>query len=315
MDYNIIPVAEQRSLTAQPITEDLYTRWTMYIGKSQKTQESYTRAIKQFALYLSSRNINFPRREDVIEFKRELEARELKPTTISAYIASVRLFFRWTSLEGLYPNIADRIEGAKLDKGFKKDYLTSKQAGKLLSSIDRTTVNGLRDYAITALMLTCGLRTVEISRANIEDMRPNGDCMALYIQGKGHQEREDYVKLPQPVEDAIRAYLKTRKNVEPKDPLFASLSHRDYNERITTKSVSRLVAEALEKADLKTKRVTAHSLRHSCAVINLVNGGSLADTQGLLRHSSPEITKIYSHLIERANNNSEFRISKAIFGS
>lgn len=163
-------------------------------------------------------------------------------------------------------------------------------------------------------MVTCGLRTIEVSRANIEDMRASGDSMVLYLQGKGHTERTDYVKLPEPVEDAIRGYLKGRANTKPTDPLFTSISHRDYGHRITTKSVSRLCKEALEGANLKTARITAHSLRHTCAIINLTNGGTLADTQGLLRHSSPEITKIYTHLIERKNNNSEYRISKAIFG-
>jgi len=301
MEYEIV-TAEQRGVTAtRELTQELYTRWTSYIGKSQKTQETYTRAIKQFAKYLSSKGITAPKREDIIDYKRQLEAEGKKPTTISAYIASVRLFFKWTAIEGLYPDVADRVEGAKLDKSFKKDYLTSRQAGKLLKSIDTTTEGGLR--------------TIEIARANIEDMRANGDSIVLYLQGKGHTERTDYVKLPEPVEEAIRSYLKARGDTEPTAPLFTSVSHRDYGERITTKSVSRLAKEALEGADLKTARITAHSLRHSCAIINLMNGGTLADTQGLLRHSSPEITKIYTHLIERSNNNSEYRISKAIFGN
>lgn len=38
-------------------------------------------------------------------------------------------------------------------------------------------------------MLTMGLRTVEVSRSNIEDMRASGDTTVLYVQGKGHDEK------------------------------------------------------------------------------------------------------------------------------
>lgn len=315
MEYEIVRAGQSNLVASErSINQDTFNRWTAYIGKSQKTQETYTRAIRQFAKYITSRGITAPVREDIIDYKKELEAEGKKPTTITAYIAAVRLFFQWTAIEGIYPNVADRVEGEKLDKSFKKDYLTSRQVNKLLGSVDTASESGLRDYAILALMATCGLRTVEVSRANIEDMRASGDEMVLYLQGKGHTERTDYVKLSEPLEEAIRAYLKTRKDYKPTDPLFTSVSHRDYGQRITTKSVSRLSKEALERAGLKTARLTAHSLRHTAAIINLSNGGSLTETQGLLRHSSPEITKIYTHLMERKNNNSEYRISKAIFG-
>ena len=317
MEYEIVTTEQTALATTKPIevTPDMFNRWTSYIGKSQKTQETYTRAIRQFDKYLTSKGIRQPQREDIIDYKRELEAEGKKPTTITAYIAAVRLFFQWTAVEGIYPNVAERVEGAKLDKGFRKDYLTSRQVNKLLNSIDTTTESGLRDYAILALMVTCGLRTIEVARANIEDMRVSGDSMALYVQGKGHTERTDYVKLPPTVEDPIRAYLKSRPTAKLTDPLFTSVSHRDYGQRITTKSISRLCKEALEGANLKTARLTAHSLRHTAAVINLSNGATIEETQDMLRHSSPAITKaFYAHMIERQRNNSEYRISRAIFG-
>lgn len=81
------------------------------------------------------------------------------------------------------------MKGVKLDTGFKKDCLTSKQVGKLLNAIDRTTVKGLRDYAILSLMVTTGLRIIEVTRANIGDMRTVADFTALFIMGKGHSEK------------------------------------------------------------------------------------------------------------------------------
>lgn len=227
---------------------------------------------------------------------------------------AVKLFFQWTEQEGLYPDIAKHIKGAKLDREHKKDYLTPKQVSKLLASIDRQGVRGLRDYAIICLMVTSGLRTVEVMRANIEDIRTVADFTALYIQGKGHEEKNTYIKVVEPVEDAIRAYLTARGIAEPTEPLFTSDSDRNSGERMTTRSISRIVKNALRAAGFNSDRLTAHSLRHTTATLNLLNGGTVEETQQLLRHTNINTTMIYSHALERAKNNSEERVAKAIFG-
>lgn len=59
----------------------------------------------------------------------------------------------------------------------------------VLETIDRSTLTGKRDYALIALLVTCGLRTIEAHRANIEDLRTLGDMTVLYIQGKGKDEK------------------------------------------------------------------------------------------------------------------------------
>ena len=70
------------------------------------------------------------------------------------------------------------------------------------------------------LMLTMGLRTIEVSRANVEDIRNSGDSTVLYVQGKGHTEKDAMVRMPSVVEDAIRDYLKARKSSSLTEPLF-----------------------------------------------------------------------------------------------
>ena len=169
-----------------------------------------------------------------------------------------------------------------------------------------------------SLMVTTGLRTIEIVRANIEDMRTisidlETSFTALYIQGKGHKERTDYVKLSPKVEDAIKAYLTARGKAKEEEPLFSSLSNRDSNERMTTRSISRIVKDHLLQAGLDSDRLTAHSLRHTAGTLNLLAGGSLEETKQLLRHTNINTTLIYSHALERARNTSENRITDAIF--
>ena len=306
-------VARNGAIAERTLGAELYSRWTAYIDASPKTVQTYSRAIKQFFVYTGENSIARPQREDIVAYRDYLKL-EHKPTTVQSYLAAVKLFFQWTEREGLYPNVADRVKGAKLDTEHKKDYLTSKQTLKLLEGIDRTSLKGLRDYAILSLMVTTGLRTISIVRANIADIRTAGDAVALYYQGKGHEEKADYVKLAEPVEEAIRAYLRARGATDGKEPLFASIAHRNGGERMTTRRISRVAKENLIAAGLNSDRLTAHSLRHTAATLNLLNGGTVEETQQLLGHANINTTLIYSHALERAKNESENRIAAAIFG-
>ena len=296
----------------QEITEDLYNRFTAYIDASQKTVETYTRAIRQFAKYMAENGIRRPVREDVIAYREWLKE-DHKPTTVQNYITAVRLFFQWTEQEGLYPNIADHVKGAKLDRNHKKGYLTSRQVKKVMETAKEESIIGLRDYAILAVMFTGGLRTIEVSRANIEDLTTAGDNTVLFLQGKGHEERTDYVKIEPEVEDALRAYLTARGVTDPKEPLFTSTSNNSKGKRISTRTVSGIVKEALVNAGYNSEMLTAHTTRHTAVTLALMGGQKLEDVQQFARHKNIATTLIYAHNLDRAKNQCEATIAKAIF--
>ena len=301
-------LAERKEVTAE-----LFSRWTSFIDASPKTVDTYSKNIKRFFVYLMENGITQPQREDIVAYRDYLKE-DHKPTTVQGYLAAVKLFFQWTEQERLYPNVAQRVKGAKLDTEHKKDYLTTKQVNRLLGAVDRDSLKGLRDYAILSLMVTTGLREVSVVNANIGDIRTAGDAVALFYKGKGHEETATYVKLAEPVEEAIRAYLKARGETDPEAPLFSSIANRNNGERMTTRSVSRIAKTRLVNVGLESDRLTGHSLRHTAATLNLLNGGTVEETQQLLDHANINTTLIYSHALERAKNNSEERIAKAIFG-
>lgn len=309
----LVNIAGTDLTTRQTVSVDLFQRWITYIDASPKTVSTYTRAIKRFFLYLQEAGISQPTRETVVQYREYLK-QDHKSTTVQSYLTAVKLFFQWTDQEGLYPDIANHVKGAKLDAGHKRDYLTSKQAARLLEGVDRSSLKGLRDYAILSLMVTTGLRTVSVIRADIQDIRTVGDDVALFYQGKGHEEKATFVKLAPPVEEAIQAYLKARGSTDKTAPLFASIAHRNNGQRMTTRSISRLAKEHLVSVGLDSDRLTAHSLRHTAATLNLLNGGTIEETKQLLDHASINTTLIYSHALERSKNKSEIRIAKAVFG-
>jgi integrase len=135
----------------------------------------------------------------------------------------------------------------------------------------------LRDYAIFLVMISAGLRTIEVARANVEDFQPIGDSMRLFIKGKGKDEKTD-VEIAEPVEKAIRTYLKAMGNPS-NGPLFRSTARRNTGERMTTRSISDIVKARLRNAGLDDEHPTAHSLRHTCSTQSRLNGVSLEETQ------------------------------------
>lgn len=307
-----LAVTGSQGLTQQRGLEELNARFIAYLDVKPRTVETYGKALRTFFSYMAENGITRPTRETVIAYRDSIRAR-LKPSTVQTYIITLRLFFAWTAQEGLYPNVAEHIKGAKLDRQHKKDALTGSQAKAILQGISRDTLQGKRDFAIMALMTSCGLRCIEVARAKIEDLRIAGDSAALYIQGKGRDEKTEYVKLAEPVEAAIRDYLKARGKAEGKEALFTSTSNNNAGQALTTRSISGIVKEAMRAAGLDSERLTAHSLRHTAATLNLLAGGSVQETQQLLRHSNIGTTMIYAHNLERAANNSEARIAAAIF--
>ena len=283
MQY-VIPAAQLEPRPDQKITPPLYERFVAYIDASEKTVQTYSRALRQFFKWIRREQITQPLREDVIRYRDELKVSH-KPATVQNYIFAVRQFFRWTAQEGIYPNIADRIKGARVSTRHKKDALTLEQAREILA----------------------------LQRANVEDLRQLGNRMVLYVQGKGEEDRAEYVLITQPVEKAIRQYLRIRGHVGGDEPLFASLSRRNPGERMTTRSISRIIKTAFREAGYDSDRLTAHTTRHTAGTINLLTGGTLQETQELLRHKNINTTTIYAHNLNKLESMSEERITAALF--
>ena len=126
---DIMTINYNSGIVESGFNKNLFLRWINFIDVKPKTTETYTRAIKQFLVYLQDNNINQPTRDTVINY-REMLKNEHKPTTVQAYLMAVKQFFKWTAAENLYPNIAERVKSEKINKGFKKDYLTTAQVKK-----------------------------------------------------------------------------------------------------------------------------------------------------------------------------------------
>lgn len=283
---------------AAQINAELYKMFISFCDTKPQTAKTYTVALKSLMAYFEKHDIKAPTRPDIISYRQSLKDENYSPYTISLYMAACRLFFRWTAQEGFYPNIADHIKGAKTSREHSRGYLTSSQVKDLLANTEGESLTAKRDYAILALMINAGLRDIEVSRANIEDLKQSGDRVVLCIQGKGKDDKAAYVVLYPEVERAIREYLKARGNAEPTAPLFVSVSNNSTGNRLTTRSISRIAKNHFQEAGFNDKKLTAHSLRHTAITISLLGGKSAQETQKFARHADISTTFIYAHNLD-----------------
>lgn len=305
--------SDERAITQTLDYSLIIDRFLLAHDIKPKSKETYRRALKQFFTYLETEGVTRPTRETLLAYKAYLIDKKLSAYTVSAYIIAVRKMFQWTESEHLYANIASQIKGQKKPKGFKKDALSVNQARKLLTDMETDTLSGARDYALVNLLVRTGLRTIETARANVEDIRQQGEQAVLYIQGKGRDSKDDIVILTEETLEPIRAYISMRgQGVKDSSPLFISHSDRNYGERLTTRSISRIVKDRLQASGLDDRRLTAHSLRHTAVTFSLIGGASIQEAQTLARHSDINTTLIYAHNLERIAKAPELKIDALI---
>ena len=294
------------------------------LDEKPRTKETYIKGVRVFLQWCNDMNIEEVTHKTLIKYKEDLangyeikrgdeiiKYEPKKASTISMYVTALKKLYKHLSTKGI-TNIASDLKGAKQRRNYSKDPLTLDQAKDLLNSIDRTTNEGKRNYALIHLLLTTGLRTIEIERANIEDIRNVANNSVLYVMGKGRDTKEEYVKLTYETLKAINEYLATRTIVTDKEPLFTSLSDRTNGKRLKTRSIRDIIKKSYLKIGINSDKITTHSLRHTAITLSLLGGTPLQEVQQMARHSNINTTMIYAHNLKRIESNAESNIQKLL---
>ena len=297
------------------ISSKVINSFIAFLDVSSLTVKAYRAGISKLLEYLRKEGIRQPKRENIIDFKNYLIHCGKTPSTVALYLSAVRRFFSWCEAEGLYPNITNGIKSPRLERSLKRDAFSADELKAIISGLDHKTLEDKRNFALFTLITACGLRTVEVVRANVGDIHRISGVLVLDIQGKGHASKDAFVKITPMVEKAVTDYLSARGHVSPNEPLFASCSRRNRGGRLTTRTISQVCKNAMKAAGYDSHRLTAHSLRHSAVTIALMGGMSLQDTQAFARHANIATTTIYAHDVNRLKSMCEATISNAIFGS
>lgn len=238
------------------------------------------RAILEFLMYASTQRGN-------------------SPTTRMRKLSALRSFFGYLCKK---QQIIDSDPTANIDAPKKGStlpkYLTVDEAVRLLEAIraDKDSKTSARDYAIVCLFLNTGMRLSELVGLNLESF--DSQITQVKVIGKGNKERMIYINAA--AREAVENYLRVR--LDPKHVRTSShalfLSNRE--QRISNKTVQWVVYKYLKLADLNTKGMSVHKLRHTAATLMYQTGKvDVRVLKDILGHEQLNTTQIYTHIAER----------------
>jgi site-specific recombinase XerD len=185
-------------------------------------------------------------------------------------------------------NYSDLLSVTKKEK-LLPNVMTIGEINSLISAVRNSPKYILRDEALIELIYSSGLRVSEASKLTIGDI--NFDKSEIKIVGKGNKER--IVILGKYASSILKKYLPdSRKTISlSSSPVFRN----KFGKSLTPRSIQRMIKKYIQLSGLDSKFST-HSIRHSFATHMLDGGADLKVIQQLLGHSSPETTKIYTHV-------------------
>jgi integrase/recombinase XerC len=261
---------------------------------SANTRRNYGKAIADFcrrtyALEVSERLLSqflsLQQPEAVyqaLHYRQLLIDAKLAPSTINVRLSALKSFVDYArQAEQCNFNLAD-VTCLKVESYGDTTGIPVAGFKEMLQIPDRTTIKGIRDYAILRLLWDNALRRNEICSLDVGDFDKSG---RLSILGKGKIQKSQ-IDLSPATTIAISQWLTARENYLTEDPLFTSLDRRSKGHRLDGSTIYRLVREFSEAAGID-KIVSPHRIRHSAITAYLdASDGNIRAAQGLSRHAN-----------------------------
>jgi integrase len=243
-----------------------------------------------------------------------LEARGLGSVSINVRITAVRKLAVEAADNGLLaPELAagiTRVKGAT-SKGVRVgNWLSVQQAQKLLNAPDVSTKKGLRDRAMLAVLLGCGLRRSEVAALTLKHIqqRDNRWCIVDLV---GKHGRVRTIPVPTWVKVAVDAWTAAAGLTDGHVLRPVGRGDRVLGERMTEKVVWQLLQPYARAAGVPG--IAPHDLRRSCAKMCRAAGGELEQIQLLLGHASVQTTERYlgtkQDLVHAPNDGIKLRVA------
>ena len=221
-----------------------------------------------------------------LELREDAEARSSK-------LSGVRSYYEWRHRSGLGPNIAEGVPLPKRPRHVPRVY-SRRQLNAIFAACDRSTLQGVRDYAVLAFALATGCRRMELAALRLADLDIRSERRAAaHLRGKGRRAR--VVPFAGPAVRALSAWLAMREQVPNADPEAVFLGLRPAPGRpLQARGLDGIVRRAIRLAGVQVSPGMAlHSLRATFATNALYSGVPIHELRVLLGHSSLETTSKY----------------------
>ena len=258
------------------------------------TVKAYGSDLQQFLSWDAERGARTLKSIDLeylTAYLEHLQKRNLKATTVSRHLVTIKMFFRFLVLEGvLLESVAELLNSPKLWNYLPK-VLSPEMVNRLLSAPSADDQYPLRDRAVLCMLYATGCRASEVANLKLRDVHLDENvCRCL---GKGDKER--LVSLNPVAVAALEKYLEYER------PQMAFLEDQDW--LFVTRSGTHLSRYAIWTLVKKyaarvgcSDRVSPHTLRHSFATHMLAGGAEIRALQEMLGHASIATTQIYTQV-------------------
>ena len=235
----------------------------------------------------------------IVAFLQYLEtARKNKPCTRNVRLATIHSFFRFIGTQ--YPQHLEQAQRI-LSIPFKRtaireiEHLDLAEIRTVLSTVDRATPQGRRDYALLSLLFNTGARVSEIVDLKANDLTLASPPSVLF-HGKGKKQRRCPIW---PETARLLRRLLEEIPVDPHQP--ETVFRNNWGRTLTRFGIRFILAKYIRRAaqdvpSLRLKRLHPHSVRHSCALFLLRSGVDLSTIAHWLGHADLNTTNKYLSL-------------------
>ena len=291
-----------------PAKDDLH-RWVKYFVNLLKTNtaRAYEKDLTDFLIAVSEFNI-----KTVLSYFQTLVAKGYSKTTIDRKRASLSKFLDFLVENGVIPTnplktktfamfykkIVQEVErGRKKSKKPEPRYLKWEEVERMLSSCPNT-IEGKRDRLIVLLGVYEGLRRSEIVNLTWDDLREDGLGTVLVIRGaKGGT---DTVVVHERVLRELNEFRKMLSESGIETPYIVPSLRRNKGGKMSTVELNRRVKLIAKRSGIEDwRKITAHDLRHTCAVQMLLHGAHVNKVAEHLRHKNIQTTMRYLRTLEK----------------
>jgi len=261
---------------------------------SASGQRTYEHAIREFvSWYCSEPRLAF-NRSVVLRYRIHLEHQGLAPATINLRLAAVRRIAYEAADAGLLsPELAAgirRVKGVRRIGVRLGNWLTPEQGRRLLDCPAPVAARQLRDHAMVAMLIGCGLRRAELLALRVETIQQREEHWVIAdLVGKAGHIRT--VPIPAWVKAAVDAWKAAAAITE--GPVFRAINKAGHvwGDGMSPKVLWDVVRAAARRAGIE--RLAPHDLRRTCARLCHLAGGELDQIQFLLGHVSIQTTERY----------------------
>ena len=266
--------------------------------RNKNTREAYYRAVCRFFAWCDDAKLGELADIEPLHVAAYIEGllHDYEKPTVKQHLAAIRMCFDWlVTGQVIATNPAHAVRGPKhVVKRGKTPVLMTDDARSLLDSIDTSTLVGLRDRALIAVMTYAFARVSAVVSMRVEDYYPEGKRWWLRLHEKGGKRHE------MPAHHKLEAYLDEYISAAglrdaAKSPLFRTAIGR--TGELSTEQMHRVDAYRMIRRRATTAGVRAkigcHTFRATGITAYLDGGGTLENAQVMAAHDSPRTTKLY----------------------